>query len=93
MGTPGGGRTYITPRMTRHFNIIGYTELEQGIVRHIFTTLSSSFLKRMNDDVKEIIPKMVDSLLLAYDEIKTVFLPTPAKCHYLFNLRDISKVI
>lgn len=28
MGTPGGGRTYITPRMTRHFNIIGYTELE-----------------------------------------------------------------
>lgn len=93
MGTPGGGRTYITPRMTRHFNIIGYTELEQGIVRHIFNNLSNSFLKRMNDDVKEIIPKMVDSLLMAYDEIKTVFLPTPAKCHYLFNLRDISKVI
>lgn len=47
----------------------------------------------MNDEVKDMIPKMVESLLMAYDEIKTVFLPTPAKCHYLFNLRDISKVI
>lgn len=28
MGPPGGGRTFITPRITRHFNIIGYTELE-----------------------------------------------------------------
>ena len=47
----------------------------------------------MNDDIKEYIPKMVDSLLLVYEEIKTAFLPTPAKCHYLFNLRDISKVV
>jgi dynein heavy chain len=62
-------------------------------VRHIFTTLASSFLKRMNDDIKEIIPKMIDTLMLAYEEIKLVFLPTPAKCHYLFNLRDISKVV
>lgn len=55
--------------------------------------MSSSFLKRLNDDIKELIPKMVDSLLIVYEEVKKVFLPTPAKCHYLFNLRDISKVV
>lgn len=27
MGEPGGGRTHITPRIMRHFNIISYTEL------------------------------------------------------------------
>lgn len=93
MGTPGGGRTFITPRMTRHFNIVGYTELEQSIVRYIFSSLSNSFLKRMNDEVKEVIPKLIDTLLILYEDIKTVFLPTPAKCHYLFNLRDLSKVV
>lgn len=56
MGPPGGGRTFITPRMTRHFNIIGYTELEQQIVSNIFTTITNSFLKKMNDEIKEYIP-------------------------------------
>lgn len=62
-------------------------------MRYIFSSLSNSFLKRMNDEVKEIIPKLIDTLLILYEEIKTVFLPTPAKCHYLFNLRDLSKVV
>lgn len=28
MGPPGGGRTFITNRVVRHFNILGYTELD-----------------------------------------------------------------
>ena len=33
MGPPGGGRSFITNRVIRHFNILGYTELEQKIVK------------------------------------------------------------
>jgi dynein heavy chain len=28
MGPPGGGRTFITNRLVRHFNVIAYTELD-----------------------------------------------------------------
>ena len=36
MGPPGGGRTFITPRVMRHFNVIAYTELGEDIIRTIF---------------------------------------------------------
>ena len=29
MGPPGGGRTFITGRLVRHFNVIAYTELDK----------------------------------------------------------------
>lgn len=36
MGPPGGGRTFITPRLTRHYNVVSYVELDEDIQKHIF---------------------------------------------------------
>ena len=30
MGPPGGGRNHITPRYSRHFNALSFTELEDS---------------------------------------------------------------
>ena len=42
-----GGRNPVTPRLTRHFNFISFTELENDSMRKIFSTIfnwwSSSF--------------------------------------------------
>lgn len=92
MGPPGGGRSFVTNRLLRHFNTIAYTELDQDTVKQIFTQLVSNFLKRFNEQVKSQIPTIVESILVIYETVKRELLPTPSKSHYTFNLRDIWKV-
>ena len=44
MGPPGGGRNPITPRFSRHFNYISFTELEDSSKFRIFSTIVASWL-------------------------------------------------
>ena len=92
MGPPGGGRTNITGRVVRHFNVISYTELEQETIYQIFITIINFFLKRFPEAVRNTTGKLVESVLVVYDTIRNELLPTPSKSHYTFNLRDIAKV-
>jgi len=54
--------------------------------------LVNHFYKKFSDDVKNSIPKLIDSVLQVYDKVKKELLPTPSKSHYTFNLRDIWRV-
>jgi len=36
MGPPGGGRSNITGRAVRHFNVLAYTELDEDVIKTIF---------------------------------------------------------
>ena len=92
MGPPGGGRTFITNRLIRHFNVIAYTELDRETITIIFVTLMDHFYKKFNEDVKGILHKSIDSVLTVYEKVKADLLPTPSKSHYTFNLRDIWRV-
>jgi len=92
MGPPGGGRTFITNRLVRHFNMLTYTELDEATIEYIFGTIVEFFLKRFNDSIKNIQKSLVESVLHVYNTVKAELRPTPAKSFYTFNLRDISKV-
>ena len=39
MGQPGGGRTFITPRMLRHLNLLSIAEFDEDTLTRIFGTL------------------------------------------------------
>lgn len=49
-------------------------------------------LQEFEEEVKPIGGVLTQATLELYQAISARFLPTPAKIHYLFNLRDISKV-
>lgn len=49
-------------------------------------------LQDFEEEVKAIGNVVTEATLDVYNTVVQRFLPTPAKIHYLFNLRDISKV-
>ncbi len=63
-------------------------------MQRIFQTILGNFLAApgWEDEVKALANGVVDSTIEIYNTILLDLRPTPAKSHYQFNLRDISKV-
>uniref|UniRef100_A0A6I8P5E1 Dynein axonemal heavy chain 1 n=1 Tax=Ornithorhynchus anatinus TaxID=9258 RepID=A0A6I8P5E1_ORNAN len=89
MGPPGGGRNAITPRLTRHFNYLSFTELDDNSKKTIFSTILGCWIA---PTVEHFTEDLVRATINVYSIITSQLLPTPNKSHYTFNLRDLSKV-
>ena len=92
MGPPGGGRQDVTARFLRHFNMIGYVELSDASKAIIFETILGDFLGHFEARVDNLVKPMVSATIDLFNNIIESLLPTPAKSHYTFNLRDLAKV-
>ncbi|KAH8941010.1 hypothetical protein BDL97_14G015200 [Sphagnum fallax] len=94
MGPPGGGRNPVTMRFLRHFNFMSFTEMADASLFVIFTTILDATLKEgIIPEVQNCGSQIVKCTIDIYNTIRQELLPTPAKSHYTFNLRDLSKVI
>ncbi|KAF1790945.1 P-loop containing nucleoside triphosphate hydrolase [Phytophthora cactorum] len=80
MGPPGGGRSVISSRF-------------QTQLKRIFETMLVPKLAEFDDEVKPLGVPLVSATIQLYQNVLEQFLPTPANCHYLFNLRDMARVI
>ncbi|XP_016078231.1 PREDICTED: dynein heavy chain 3, axonemal [Miniopterus natalensis] len=94
MGPPGGGRNDITGRFTRHLNVISINAFEDDILTKIFTSIADWHFGKGFDVIFLRYGKMlVQATMTIYKAAVENFLPTPTKSHYVFNLRDFSRVI
>ncbi|KAM4652007.1 dynein axonemal heavy chain 1 [Discoglossus pictus] len=91
MGPPGGGRNPVSLRLTRHFNYLSFAEMEDNSKSRIFSCILGSWMAGAQA-VQHLTNQLVDSTIQVYNTITSQLLPTPAKSHYTFNLRDLSKV-
>lgn len=94
MGPPGGGRNDITGRFTRHMNIFAMDSFSDDTMMKIFTTITDWHFSR---GFEASFPRngrlIVQATMDIYKKTIENFLPTPAKSHYIFNLRDFARVI
>ena len=66
---------------------------QESQIQRIFGTMINQKLQDFDEDVKPLGDMMTRATIEVYNFISTRMLPTPTKIHYLFNLRDISKVV
>ena len=92
-GPPGGGRNHVTARFYRHFNVINYVDMSDSSLFLIFSTILSNFLSGgFEETLAAEAGGLVNATVNLYNTIIEELRPTPAKPHYTFNMRDISKV-
>mmetsp|Transcript_30720 Transcript_30720/g.59916 ORF Transcript_30720/g.59916 Transcript_30720/m.59916 type:complete len:4305 (+) Transcript_30720:116-13030(+) len=92
MGPPGGGRNPVTVRYLRHFNSICLVPYTNNSLKQIFATIMDFWMSSFTSKIRGLKNSLVDAVVDMYDSIGKGLLPTPAKSHYTFNLRDVAKV-
>jgi len=96
MAPPSGGRNPISNRLSSKFHVVNMTIPSTLQIKRIYTSILNFTTQGFDgEDVRSHIDKVVDLILDCFTAISTVetFKPTPAKSHYLFNLRDMSRIV
>ena len=59
----------------------------------VFQSILNGFLYDFQHDVRKCTEPIVGAAVEIYGRMSAELLPTPAKSHYVFNLRDLSKCV
>ncbi|CAH2103550.1 unnamed protein product [Euphydryas editha] len=88
---PGGGRNPLTGRFVRHFAMFYISAPNADAMKTIFKAILSGHMEDFVTEVSVLGDSIVNAAVEVYLKICSELLPTPAKSHYVFNLRDLSK--
>ena len=92
MGVPGGSN-YIPKRLYRHMFCVAVDSFEDTTLMRIFTSIGEwHFGKGYMDVVARLAKGLAASIIEIYKGSIQCYLPTPAKSHYTFSLRDVTRV-
>ena len=89
-----GGKNDLPTRLTRMFNSVNMTLPAKASIDNVFGSILRGRFTEENFDegTVSLAHKLTDTTIAFWEKIKAKMLPTPAKFHYIFNMRDLSRV-
>lgn len=95
MGLVGGSRQEVYPRFLRHFNIFSINEFNEETMSKIYSNILLLGWKNNGfpSEIVSVVNQTVAASLEMYKAAIANLRPTPSKSHYVFNLRDFSRLI
>uniref|UniRef100_A0A1I8J7J3 AAA domain-containing protein n=2 Tax=Macrostomum lignano TaxID=282301 RepID=A0A1I8J7J3_9PLAT len=94
-GPSGGGRHPVSPRLLRHFSLLSLPLPSSRSLQHIYHVQLGRFLQDhdFHAEIRDLMLNMVSCAINLYYRLRAALKPTPAKLHYTYNLRDLTKVV
>ncbi|TWW60421.1 Dynein heavy chain 10, axonemal [Takifugu flavidus] len=92
MGKAGGGRNEVDPRFVSLFSVFGIPFPSADSLNLIYSSIIKGHTKPFTESIQNICDKVTFCTLELYKSIIADLRPTPSKFHYIFNLRDLSRV-
>ena len=80
------------PRFISLFSVFNITFPSEDSLFQIFNSILEGHTRPFSQEIRDIVPKLGKITLTLYKSIVNDLPPTPSKFHYIFNLRDLSRI-
>ncbi|XP_055003053.1 dynein axonemal heavy chain 10 [Sorex araneus] len=92
MGKAGGGRNEVDPRFISLFSIFNVLFPSEESLHRIYFSILSGHTTGFHSSIVAMVDLLTRCTLDLYRSVVQELPPTPSKFHYIFNLRDLSRV-
>lgn len=89
---PPSVATMVDPRLLSLFTTYNLVFPSQENLQRIYNSILGNHLKKFPNEIQDLTSKITDMTLKLYRQIVELLPRTPVKFHYIFNLRDLSRV-
>ncbi|XP_036352277.2 dynein axonemal heavy chain 10 [Ochotona princeps] len=92
MGKAGGGRNEVDPRFISLFSVFNVPFPSEESLHLIYSSILQGHTSTFHESIAAVSGLLTSCTLALYKNIVQDLPPTPSKFHYIFNLRDLSRV-
>jgi dynein heavy chain, axonemal len=92
MGCAGGGRNEVDPRFVSMFAVYNLLFPTDTTLTHIYSSILRGHLATFDAELWPVADTIVQMTLRLFKAMLVELPPTPSKFHYIFNLKDLSRI-